>query len=101
MKRRPASPELTADEQVTVAKAMVPIVLGKAIAEALEKGYVVQFVPAGDPHVWRTLAERADGLFEWMDRLEMSAKIKAEFAPWRDDFKHAIAAYTLQRPEAT
>lgn len=90
---KPAKAAVPVAAAAKLADSVVAMVLGQALAGAIEKGYQVVLVPAGDPMLWRDLAERARLLF---NSTSTAADYRDARHQWLAEFDAAVAAYTLQ-----
>lgn len=92
----PVPPALQAKMLASVA----PMVLAQAIAEALGKGYAVQFIPGGDPHVWRDLCAQARELFRGTSGPSARPEWHEDLSRWLTTYDDVCKAYSLQPPAA-
>lgn len=85
------------------AKAMMStvgsMVLAQAIADALDKGYIVQFIPGGDPQVWRDLALQAAPLVHRVaEEPDATPELRQAAKLWLQTAADVRAAYTMAPP---
>jgi hypothetical protein len=87
---------VTAAQAKAAAPGVAAVVLGHVMAQALERGYQFVMVPAGDPLVWRELADRAADLLHTLE--PATVRHAAELDAWRANYNAAVSAFTLQAP---
>lgn len=102
MKRNPKpAPPLPPGAAKSIMSTVGSMVLAQAIADALEKGYVVQFIPGGDPQVWRDLALQAAPLVHRVaEEPDATPELRQAASLWLQTAADVRAAYTMAPPAA-